>query len=116
MVESFQIPFSIHEKVLNNGMHVTVVYRKGFKRMSAQLAFPFGSLHQRLQDRIGLEQEIPAGTAHFLEHQLFKQADGSSISDAFAALGAYDNAFTNFDHTVYMADCSENQAEVLRLF
>ena len=115
MVESFQIPFSIHEKVLSNGMHVTVVYRKGFKRMSAQLAFPFGSLHQRLQDRIGLEQEIPAGTAHFLEHQLFKQADGSSISDAFAVLGAYDNAFTNFDHTVYMADCSDNQAEVLQL-
>jgi len=115
MIESFQIPFSIHEKVLSNGMHVTAVYRKGFKRMSAQLAFPFGSLHHHLQDRIGQEQDIPAGTAHFLEHQLFKQADGSSISDAFAALGAYDNAFTNFDHTVYMADCSENQAEVLRL-
>jgi predicted Zn-dependent peptidase len=115
MLQSFQIPFPIHEKVLSNGMHVTAVYRKGFKRMSAQLAFPFGSLHQQLQNDLGQKRAIPAGTAHFLEHQLFKQADGSSISDAFAALGAYDNAFTNFDHTVYMADCSENQAEVLRL-
>ena len=115
MTQRFQVPFPIHEKILNNGMHVTAVYRKGFKRMSAQLAFPFGSLHQQLQNNLGQISEIPAGTAHFLEHQLFKQADGLSISDAFAALGAYDNAFTNFDHTVYMADCSENQAAVLKL-
>ncbi len=115
MTTNFINPFPLFETVLPSGMHVTVVHRKGFKRMSAQLAFPFGSLHQKLQNAQGDFLDIPAGTAHFLEHQMFKQEDGTAISDAFAALGAYDNAFTNFDHTVYMADCSENQAEVLKL-
>ncbi len=115
MMKQFLVPYPILEEVLPNGLHLTIVQRQGHQHMSAQLAFPFGSLHDAITDRQGKRLQVTAGTAHFLEHQLFRQADGSSSSDAFAALGAYDNAFTNFDHTVYMADCSDHQLEVLQL-
>lgn len=114
-MKQFLVPYPILEEVLPNGLHLTIVQRKDHHHMSAQFAFPFGSLHEAITDSKGNRLEITAGMAHFLEHQLFRQSDGSSSSDAFAALGAYDNAFTNFDHTVYMADCSDHQMEVLQL-
>src|SRR5665647_56668 len=114
-MKQYIVPYPILEEILPNGLHLTIVQRKDHHHMSAQFAFPFGSLHEAITDKQGNRLEIAAGTAHFLEHQLFRQPDGSSSSDAFAALGAYDNAFTNFDHTVYMADCSDRQLEVLQL-
>lgn len=114
-MENFKIPFPLTEKVLDNNLRVTVLHRQGFRKLTALLAFPFGSLHKNYQDQEGREYSIPDGTAHFLEHQMFKQEDGSNVSEEFAKFGAYDNAFTGHDQTVYLAESSENQEEVLKL-
>jgi|LSQX01.1.fsa_nt_gb predicted Zn-dependent peptidase len=114
-MKNFIIPFPIYEKKMENGINVTVIYRKGFRKLTALLAFPFGSLHKSFLGPNGQVLEIPDGTAHFLEHQMFKQEDKSNVSEAFAKLGAYDNAFTGHDQTVYMAESSENQEAVLQL-
>lgn len=66
------------------------------------------------QDENGKEVVFPQGTAHFIEHKLFRQKWG----DAFQKLtqnGAAANAFTDADKTVYYFRCRKNFAENLRI-
>ncbi len=52
------------------------------------------------------EADSETGTAHFLEHMLFKgteRRDGVLINDEIENLGGNINAFTSFDHTAYHA-------------
>ena len=45
---------------------------------------------------------FPAGIAHFLEHKLFSNEDGSDSFERFSAYGADANAYTSHTKTVYM--------------
>jgi predicted Zn-dependent peptidase len=52
------------------------------------------------------EEPIEAGASHFLEHLLFKGSDrlpARTISEAFDAVGARNNAFTSKEYTCYWA-------------
>jgi len=52
------------------------------------------------------EDPIEAGTSHFLEHLLFKGSErlpARTISEAFDAVGARNNAFTSKEYTCYWA-------------
>ncbi|MBQ2251636.1 MAG: insulinase family protein, partial [Clostridia bacterium] len=52
--------------------------------------------------RIGKDSEftrVPDGIAHFLEHKMFDNEDGSDTFAKFAELGAFSNAYTSFDRT-----------------
>ncbi len=60
---------------------------------------PFGS-----KDHVS----VPDGIAHFLEHKLFFNEDGSDSFERFSALGADANAYTAFDKTVYLFSCTHN--------
>lgn len=53
-------------------------------------------------------RRVPAGVAHFLEHKLFENEDGSDAFEQFAALGADANAYTTYDKTAYLFSCTEN--------
>ena len=57
---------------------------------------------------------IPQGCAHFLEHKLFDNPDGTNADDIFSALGAYCNAYTSNDRTAYLFSTTENEEECLR--
>ncbi|WP_352400611.1 pitrilysin family protein [Anaerotignum sp.] len=57
---------------------------------------------------------IPEGTAHFIEHRLFRQKWGDAFA-AFSKQGASANAFTDSEKTVYYFSCQENFFENLRL-
>ncbi len=56
---------------------------------------------------------IPQGCAHFLEHKLFDNPDGTNADDIFSALGAYCNAYTSNDRTAYIFSATENEEECL---
>ena len=62
----------------------------------------------------GKEISIPQGCAHFLEHKLFDNPDGTNADDNFSALGAYCNAYTSNDRTAYLFSTTDNEAECLR--
>lgn len=47
------------------------------------------------------EEVIPDGVAHFLEHKMFEQANGTNSLDTLTVIGAEANAYTTNDHTVY---------------
>jgi predicted Zn-dependent peptidase len=56
--------------------------------------------------RSGARQDLKLGTAHFLEHMLFKgnhRLSALELSKAFDALGAHANAFTSHETTTYTA-------------
>ncbi len=56
---------------------------------------------------------IPQGCAHFLEHKLFDNPDGSNADDVFSSLGAYCNAYTSNDNTAYLFSATEHEEECL---
>jgi predicted Zn-dependent peptidase len=56
---------------------------------------------------------LPQGCAHFLEHKLFENEDGSTADDVFSALGAYDNAYTSNERTAYIFSATSNVNEAV---
>lgn len=57
---------------------------------------------------------LPAGVAHFLEHKLFDNPDGSdAIPCALSALGADANAYTDYDRTAYLFSATDHVYEAL---
>lgn len=56
---------------------------------------------------------LPRGCAHFLEHKLFENPDGSNADEIFAAIGAYDNAYTSSERTAYLFSTTEHVEQAL---
>ncbi len=63
----------------------------------------------------GNEVHVPDGIAHFLEHKLFENEDGSDTFTRFAALGASANAFTSNEMTAYLFSAPEHYHESLEV-
>ncbi len=56
---------------------------------------------------------VPNGIAHYLEHRMFTQKDGSDITERFSEYGADVNAYTTFTKTVYLFSATENVDKAL---
>ncbi len=56
---------------------------------------------------------VPDGIAHFLEHKMFDQPDGSNVFDKFSKYGGNANAFTSFNMTAYLFSATSNFNENL---
>ncbi len=101
-------------EVLENGLTVAVVPRKGFTKKLAYFIADYGAIHTRFA-LDGQEYQVPAGVAHYLEHKLFDMPGDRDVSAEFAAMGAMTNAFTSYDLTAYYFSCTEHFADCLRL-
>ena len=58
---------------------------------------------------------VPDGIAHFLEHKMFENEDGSDTFARFAKYGADANAFTGSAMTAYLFSCSDHFEENLEI-
>ena len=105
---------TLYTAVLENGLTVAVVPRKGFTKKLAYFVTDFGSIHTDFTLE-GKEYHTPAGIAHYLEHKMFDLPRQRDVSAEFAAMGAMTNAFTSFDMTAYYFSCTENFENCLRL-
>ena len=97
------------------GLGVFVIPKKGCVKKYATFATKFGSVNNSfvpLGEKAAIT--IPDGVAHFLEHKMFEQPDGSDAFGEFSKYGANANAFTSFNHTVYLFSCTENFEDSLR--
>ena len=70
-----------------------------------------GNVTKYIKD--GKVVNIPEGCAHFLEHKLFDNPDGTGADDVFSSLGAYCNAYTSNDRTAYFFSTTDNFDECL---
>ena len=82
------------------------------KKLSSTYAL-LGTRYGSIDNSFGVEGEhsitaVPDGIAHFLEHKLFANEDGSDAFEHFSALGADANAYTSFNKTAYLFSCTEN--------
>ena len=85
------------------------VFPKKLSSTYAILSSHYGSI----DNRFGISGEdkvttVPDGIAHFLEHKLFANEDGSDSFERFSALGADANAYTSFNRTAYLFSCTDN--------
>lgn len=102
-----------HEK-LDNNMNVFFMKKNGFTKKYAVLATNYGSNDlEFISPHTGEKIKVNEGIAHFLEHKMFEQIDGSNAFDRFAEIGANANAFTNFNMTAYLFSCTEKFYEGL---
>ena len=88
------------------------VFPKKMTGTYALFAANFGSVDTAL-DAKGRER-LPDGIAHFLEHKLFTNEDGSDSFEHFSALGADANAYTSHTRTVYLFSCIDRVEDSLR--
>lgn len=88
------------------GLEVYLLVKPGFTKKFAYFGTRYGAFHNAIQLE-GKTISLPLGAAHFLEHKIFEDKE-KNIFDAFSALGASVNAYTNYTSTVYHFSASEN--------
>lgn len=95
----------------SSGLKAFVIPRKGYSKKHVTFSTHYGSIDNEfiIPGEI-TPTKVPDGIAHFLEHKLFEQKDGS-VMDKFAALGSNPNAYTSFNQTVYLFSCTDRFEE-----
>jgi len=97
---------------LDNGLRIVVIPKPDFKKTSAYLAVNYGGVNLKFFSG-GEWHETPAGVAHYLEHKMFENEDGSDALKALTARGAYADAVTSAEMTGYSFECVDSFYENL---
>ena len=107
---------TLYKGVHQSGLTVYVLPKKEHSKSYAAFATHYGSNDYRFIIPGEKEYtEITDGVAHFLEHKLFEQPDGSNAFDSYSLTGANANAFTSFNSTVYLYSCTDKFYENLEI-
>lgn len=104
-----QIDETVYAGQHSTGLGVFVVPKPGFSKKYAVIGTKFGSVNNCFIP-LGESEPItvPDGVAHFLEHKMFEQSDGTNAFDKFSVYGANANAYTSFTCTCYLFSCTKN--------
>ncbi|MEE1043505.1 MAG: pitrilysin family protein [Clostridia bacterium] len=115
-IEDKRLNEVLYKGVHKSGLTVYVLPKKEHSKSYAAFATNYGSIDYRFIIPGEKEYtEIPDGVAHFLEHKLFEQPDGSNAFDSYSMTGANANAFTSFNSTVYLYSCTDKYYENLEI-
>ena len=99
---------------LENGLEVIIIPKKSVQKKYVIFGTHFGSIDNRfIMPKTHEEVFIPDGVAHFLEHKLFEQPDGTDSLYTMMALGIDANAYTTTDHTAFLFECTDHFYEGL---
>ena len=83
------------------------IFPKKMSTVYALFGVKYGSVDNSFITPDGKEITVPDGIAHFLEHKLFTNEDGSDSFERFSDYGADANAYTSFNKTAYLFSCSD---------
>lgn len=109
IIESSKLKEKEYIEKLDNGMTVIIIPKPNLDKKYIIWGTHFGSIDNRfIMPKTGEEVFIPDGVAHFLEHKMFEQPDGTNSLDTLMALGLDANAYTTNDHTAYLFECTNN--------
>ena len=109
-----QVKEKAYWEKLENGLEVIIVPKKNVKKKYVIFGTRFGSIDNRfINPKTNEEIFIPDGVAHFLEHKMFEQPNGTNSLDTLMALGIDANAYTTTDHTAYLFECTDHFYEGL---
>lgn len=97
------------------GLKIYVFPKENYSSSYALFGTKYGSIDNKFK-RSDCENwtEVPEGIAHFLEHKLFESEELDAF-ERYAQTGASANAYTSFDKTCYLFQCSDNFKDNLRI-
>ena len=114
IIESLKLREKAYIEKLENGMTVIIIPKPELDKKYVIWGTHFGSIDNRfIMPETKEEVFIPDGVAHFLEHKMFEQPDGTNSLDTLMAMGIDANAYTTNDHTAYLFECTDNFYEGL---
>ena len=114
VIESLKVKEKLYFEKLDNGMPILIIPKKGMRKKYMIWGTNYGS-NDNVFVVAGEEKEtkVPNGVAHFLEHKMFEQENGTNSLDVLTALGVEANAYTTNDHTAYLFECTNNFYEAM---
>lgn len=91
-----------------SGLKIFVMPKENYSSSYAVFGTKYGSIDTKFKRSDSDEWiTVPEGIAHFLEHKLFENEDLDAFA-RYAKTGASANAYTSFDKTCYLFQCSGN--------
>ena len=109
VIENSKVKEKLYIEKLENGLTVMIIPKKGMKKKYMIWGTKYGSNENVfIVPGENTKTEVPNGIAHFLEHKLFEQENGTNSLDVLTALGVDANAFTTNDTTAYLFSCTDN--------
>ena len=114
IIENDKIKEKLYIKKLENGLTIMFMPKKNTMKKYIIFGTNYGSIDNKfIVPGENREVEVPNGVAHYLEHKLFEQENGTNSLDVLTALGVNANAYTTNDHTAYLFEATENFYEAL---
>ena len=109
IIENSKVKEKLYIEKLENGLTVMIIPKVNIQKKYMIWATNFGSIDNKfIAPNEKEETVIPDGVAHFLEHKMFEQPNGTNSLDTLTALGVNANAYTSTDHTSYLFECTDN--------
>lgn len=107
IIENNKIQEKVYEEKLSNGLTVFVIPKKTEKKYIIW-GVKYGSIdaHFQMEDK---EITVPDGIAHYMEHKLFEQSNGTNSLDVLTSIGVNANAYTTNNHTAYLFEDSNDK-------
>ena len=109
LIENLNVKEKVYIEKMKNGLTVMIVPKKNIKRKYAIIGTHFGSIDNEFvvpgEEKVC---KIPDGVAHFLEHKMFEQENGTNSLDVLSNIGVDANAYTTNDYTAYLIDATNN--------
>ncbi len=109
----------LHEKYYEidhkSGLKIFVMPKEHYSSAYAVIGTRYGSIDTKFKrsDRENFVT-VPEGIAHFLEHKLFESEELDAFT-RYAETGASANAYTSFDKTCYLFQCTDRFEDSLRI-
>lgn len=117
IIENSKIKEKLYIEKLENGLTIMIIPKENTNKKYITWGTNFGSIDNHFIDpRTKKEVQIPDGVAHFLEHKMFEQSNGTNSLDTLSSIGVEANAYTTNDHTTYLFECNEHFYEALDEF
>lgn len=106
----------VFERRLPSGLSVVLLKKPGFTQKFASFATHYGGMDSAfIVPGASKVTQVPDGIAHFLEHKLFEEPNGTDVSQLFSQMGMTTNAYTGSYYTVYYFNTVDRFAEGLDL-
>ncbi len=114
VIENLSVKEKLYTEKLENGLTIMIIPKTGIRKKYVMWATHYGSIDNKFivpgENKI---TEVPDGIAHFLEHKMFEQENGTNSLDVLTALGVNANAYTTTNYTTYLFEATDNFYEAL---
>lgn len=98
-----------------SGLKIFVMPKENYSSAYAVFGTQYGSIDTKFKASNSNQWTVvPEGIAHFLEHKLFESEELDAFA-RYAKTGASANAYTSFDKTCYLFQCSDKFEDSLEI-